>query len=323
VTGVPTGTVNASAPVALTVNYAKIMQPGSTYEGLLLLGPSVAPNALAVPVIIHRTGTGTPDLTTSTKTADKTVVPAGAQVQYTIRVVNSSAITATTAAFADPIPVDTTYVPGSVTGAGAVFTPTLGGVLGPAIVWTNSVPANGSRTVTFRVVNNASTGSLITNTVAISDSVNAPELGGVTLASVAYQSASPLAGSTKSATPQVGNGGTLLYTIVLSNSSSVSVDAQVGDVMPTGVTATGATAGATVSEDGTNVFWGGTVAAKSTYTIVISATVNLAPGGTLITPGVLVTNTVSINDGGSTFTRSAVTTVGGLRIYLPIISKDS
>ncbi|HET7091210.1 MAG TPA: S8 family serine peptidase, partial [Anaerolineae bacterium] len=116
VSGVPTGTVNAGAPVVLTVNYAKIMQPGSTYEGLLLLGPSVAPNALAVPVIIHRTGTGTPNLTTSTKTADRSIAPVGAQVQYTINVVNTSPVTATTAAFVDLIPAGTTYVAGSLVG---------------------------------------------------------------------------------------------------------------------------------------------------------------------------------------------------------------
>ncbi|HET7091748.1 MAG TPA: pre-peptidase C-terminal domain-containing protein, partial [Anaerolineae bacterium] len=322
VTGVPTGTVNAGAPVVLTVNYAKIMQPGSTYEGLLLLGPSVAPNALAVPVIIHRTGTGTPNLTTSTKTADKSVVPVGAQVQYTINVVNTSPVTATTAAFVDLIPAGTTYVAGSLVGTNAVFTPTLGGTLGPAIVWTRSVPANGTRTITFRVVNGAPAGTTITNTAVISDFANAPELGGVTLASVAYQSASPLAASTKSATPQVGNGGTLLYTIVLSNSSSVPVDAQVGDAMPTGVTATGATAGATVSEDGTNVFWGGTVAANSSYSIAITARVNISATLPALLSGVPVTNTVSINDGGSTFTRSAVTEVGPMQTYLPIIMKN-
>ncbi len=321
VSGVPTGTVNAGAPVALTVNYAKIMQPSSTYEGLLLLGPSVAPSALAVPVIIHRIGTGTPDLTTSTKTADRTIAPVGAQVQYTVNVVNTSAVTATTAAFVDPIPVGTTYVAGSLVGTGAVFTPTLGGTLGPAIVWTRSVPPNVTRAITFRVVNSAPAGTTITNTVAISDFVNAPELGGVTLASVVYQSASPLADSTKSATAQVGNGGTILYTIVLNNSSGVPVDAQVGDAMPTGVIATSATGGATVSEDGAQVFWGGSVAANSSYTIQVMATVNISASTTVLLGGVSVTNTVSINDGGSTFTRSAVTTVGGLKTYLPIIVK--
>ncbi len=318
--GLPTGQVNAGVPVQFNLNYAKLMQPGNTYEGLVLLGPDVAPTALVVPVIIHRAGAGTPDLTTSTKTADKSVVPVGGEVAYTIKVVNTGSVTATAASFVDPVPASTTYVPGSVVGTGATFTPTLGGSGGPAIVWSNVVPTDATRTITFRVTNNAAAGVVITNTATISDGVNIPALG-VTVASVSYLSASPLANSTKTATPRVASGGTIVYGIVLSNTSSSDVDAQFGDVMPNGVLVTAADSGATVSEDGTQVVWGGSVAAHASRTVMITATVHVSVTGSTLLVGVPVINTVSINDGGSTFTRSAVTLVGGLRIYLPIVRR--
>jgi uncharacterized repeat protein (TIGR01451 family) len=319
-TGLPTGQIDAGSPVQFNLAYSKLMQPGSAYEGLLLLGPDVAPTALSVPVIIHRVGAGSPDLATSSKTVDKAVAPVGGEVEYTVRVVNTGSVTATAASFVDPIPANTTYVAGSVVGTGASFTSTLGGSGGPAIVWSRSVPTNTTRTITFRVTNNASAGTLVTNTVTISDGVNTPALG-VTESSATYLSASPLAGSTKSATARVANGGTIVYSIVLSNTSTADMTAQIADVMPNDVSATSANNGATVSEDGTQVVWGGTVAAHSSRVVMITATANISATFAQLLAGVPVTNTVSINDGGTTFTRSATTTVGLLLTYMPVMRK--
>ncbi|MET0145219.1 MAG: S8 family serine peptidase [Ilumatobacteraceae bacterium] len=55
VSGVPAGPVAAGAPVTLTVDFAKPMTAGQAYVGELLLGPSVAPTALSVPIEITRT----------------------------------------------------------------------------------------------------------------------------------------------------------------------------------------------------------------------------------------------------------------------------
>jgi len=55
ITGIPVGTITAGTVVNLTVNFSKLMVVGETYFGELLLGPSVAPSALRVPVAITRT----------------------------------------------------------------------------------------------------------------------------------------------------------------------------------------------------------------------------------------------------------------------------
>jgi len=55
ITGIPVGTITAGTVVNLTVNFSKSMVVGETYFGELLLGPSVAPTALRVPVEITRT----------------------------------------------------------------------------------------------------------------------------------------------------------------------------------------------------------------------------------------------------------------------------
>jgi hypothetical protein len=54
VTGLPAGPVAPGVPVVLTLNYAKTMTPGTTYLGALMLGPSVAPGAIVVPIEITR-----------------------------------------------------------------------------------------------------------------------------------------------------------------------------------------------------------------------------------------------------------------------------
>ncbi len=54
VTGLPVGPVAAGTPVTLHVTYSKSMTAGQDYFGQIQLGPSTAPNALSVPIAIHR-----------------------------------------------------------------------------------------------------------------------------------------------------------------------------------------------------------------------------------------------------------------------------
>ncbi|MGB9873235.1 MAG: hypothetical protein ACPLYD_16460, partial [Anaerolineae bacterium] len=53
VSGVPTGTINANTPITFTVTFTKTAAPGTTWEGLLYLGPAAAPTALEIPVTVH------------------------------------------------------------------------------------------------------------------------------------------------------------------------------------------------------------------------------------------------------------------------------
>jgi len=54
ISGVPVGAIPANTPVTFTMSYGKAMLPGETWKGEILLGPSVAPAALTIPVTIHR-----------------------------------------------------------------------------------------------------------------------------------------------------------------------------------------------------------------------------------------------------------------------------
>ncbi len=54
VTGIPSGPIAAGTPVTLHVTYSKTMVSGKDYFGELQLGPSTAPSALSVPIVIHR-----------------------------------------------------------------------------------------------------------------------------------------------------------------------------------------------------------------------------------------------------------------------------
>ena len=75
-----------------------------------------------------------PDLTSSTKTVDKTMSLAGDTLTYTIALRNTGSLSATGVSLVDPIPENTAYVPGSVTG-GAVYNADL-----HQIEWTGDVP---------------------------------------------------------------------------------------------------------------------------------------------------------------------------------------
>lgn len=54
VTGVPSGPIAANTPVTLTGTFNKAMTAGQSYFGEILLGPTVAPTAMRVPVKITR-----------------------------------------------------------------------------------------------------------------------------------------------------------------------------------------------------------------------------------------------------------------------------
>ncbi len=56
-TGLTGSTVAANTPVILTLSWNKMMVQGETYKGTILLGPSTAPSAMEIPVLIKRSVT--------------------------------------------------------------------------------------------------------------------------------------------------------------------------------------------------------------------------------------------------------------------------
>jgi subtilisin family serine protease len=93
VSGVPTGTINANTPVTFTVTFTKTAAPGTTWEGLLYLGPAAAPTAIEIPVTVNII-TPTFGLNLAPPSASQSGRP-GEVVTYTLMVTNTGNITDT------------------------------------------------------------------------------------------------------------------------------------------------------------------------------------------------------------------------------------
>ncbi len=134
------------------------------------------------PVVFTATAAA-PGLLPSSKTVDKAVANAGQTLTYTIMLVNDQPVS-TTMLLYDPIPAQTAYVSGSVSG-GAFTTPMMGQAqlaatnLGDlratlsasgeadAILWNDVLPPYSTHIVTFAVRINAGAQGIITNTAAV------------------------------------------------------------------------------------------------------------------------------------------------------------
>ena len=114
-TGVPTGTLSAGVPVSFTVNFNYPMEPGRTYEGVVLVGPPEAPSLKEIPVTINRL----PESAMIEKSVNWTTAFPGNELEYTIELYNLSDPGAHFV-FTDPIPANTEFV----TVTGDVITPT-------------------------------------------------------------------------------------------------------------------------------------------------------------------------------------------------------
>jgi len=114
-----------------------------------------------------------PDLSASTKAAPAGILEDG-EITYTVHIVNGGSGPANTATMVDVLPVDTTYVAGSVTCTSGSCSYNVGL---NQIEWSGTVPVAGDVTVAFAVDTDAvACGSTINNTAVIND----PEdLGGV------------------------------------------------------------------------------------------------------------------------------------------------
>jgi uncharacterized repeat protein (TIGR01451 family) len=126
----------------------------------------------AVTVRVLVAGTGTPDLSASTLSVDRSTTVAGGSVVYTVVISNSGGVAATGVLVTDTLPTELTYQAGtfisSTTGA-----TTLGyGDSGNVITWTGDVDSLGSVTLSYAadVADTAMTNDVITSTVQIDSS---------------------------------------------------------------------------------------------------------------------------------------------------------
>jgi uncharacterized repeat protein (TIGR01451 family) len=263
------------------------------------------------------TVTGVADLSV-TKTGPATVT-AGTTATYTITLTNNGPSAAQGVSLSDALPAGLTRLSQMQTGGTDAFSDTSSG--NTASFTADTVPAGSSDTfvVVATAASGLTNGSTVTDTTTAStttsdnDQTNNTSSVSSSVAAVADLSVS------KSGPASIAAGGTATYTITLANagpSDAQTVD--LSDVLPSGLTRlsqrqTGGTDAFTdTSTDNTPSFRAATVAAGSSDTFVVVATVagTLADGST-VTDTVFATSTTPDNNpGNNTASASSTVTTG-------------
>ena len=139
-----------------------------------------------------------------------------------------------------------------------------------------------------------------------------------------FERASPnLASSAKQVDKHVGQGGDVLtYTITLRNAGRLDAPTVVAtDTVPAGTSFNAGSlsvSGGACSESDGLITWTGAVNAGAAVTITYAVTLDIG-----LTKGVLITNTVTIDDGVvPAFSRSAVTVANPYQVYLPMTIRN-
>jgi uncharacterized repeat protein (TIGR01451 family)/fimbrial isopeptide formation D2 family protein len=242
----------------------------------------------------------------ATVTGTKTVAgtfQVGGTVTYTITLTNNGTANQadnTGNEYTDLLPAGLTLVSANATSGTA-------GMAGNTATWDGALaPLGGTTTITITATVNAGTqGTVISNqgTIAYdadndgtneaSTTTDDPSVGGANDPTV-FTVANANVSGTKTASGTFTNGSTVTYTVTLNNSGNTASPDNAGnefsDTLPAGVTLVSAIASSGTAGTAANtVTWNGSVPAGGSVTITITATVNSA------TPGTVVTNQGTIN----------------------------
>ena len=237
---------------------------------------------------------------TAALTATKTVTgtfSVGGTVTYTVTITNNGTGNQADNAgheFTDTLPASLTLVSATATSGTAT-------TASNTVNWDGSLaPLGGSVTLTITAtVNTGTQGTTITNQGTVSfDSNNDgtndatvmtddPAVGGAA-DPTSFLVANVMVTGTKTVSGSFTVGGTVTYTIVLSNSgSAASLDNagnELTDTLPASLTLVSATATAgTAGTSSNTVTWNGSIPAAGSVTITITATINAGAQGTTIT----------------------------------------
>lgn len=258
-------------------------------------------------------------------------VLAGSNYSYTLTATNGGSGTDRPLTVTSTLPAGSTFVSAVGTGwtcgeAALVVTCTRDAVAGP------DFPTGAAPAITVTLTAPASPG-IVTNTAQID--VPSPMMDMVLANNTAAEqttitSPSAVTGD-KSATGVFEEGGTITYTIVLSNAGPAAQADNPGDeltdVLPAGLTlvSASATSGTAVATVATNtVTWNGSIPAAGSVTITITATINAGTDGTPIINQATISSDSDGNGTNETTTASNAFTilVGGVPsvVEIPTLS---
>ncbi|MDY7041749.1 MAG: hypothetical protein SVX38_12880 [Chloroflexota bacterium] len=253
-------------------------------------------------------------LGTSTLRADRTTVASGSAVTYTLVMRNDSQQAIAWSTISDTIPANTSYVPGSLQPAQAIYHP-----LTRTITWQGPLVIGDAVTLTYRlsVTHPLSPSTYITNVARLEDAdhglsfrrhavvrVNAPDLSPSTL-TVNQDTARP--------------GDVLTYTILLRNEGIIdAVGAIISAPVPAHTTyvsgSLSAQGGGTLDDSDGLIRWSGTVSLGVPVTVTYRVVVHDA--------WVTVVSRADIEDGyGERQQRRAMTTIPPCRLIFPLIAQ--
>jgi len=335
---IPTGTTFASfVPAA---GWTCPTPPGPPITSIACTNPSLAPGAVAVftlgvtvdpaaanGTVITNTATASaatadPNPGNNTATATTTVgvgsadigitktdspdpVSAGTDLSYTITATNAGPTNAASLSVSDTLPAGTTFVSLASPAGWSCITPAVGA--SGTVTCTNAsfAPGNAVLTLVVQVAAATAPGTVISNTATISSTTADPSPGNESATTTTSVLSPANVTGSKSVTGTFVPGGSVTYSIVLTNSGPSAQFDNAGnelvDILPsqlilTSATATSGTAVATVATN--TVTWNGSIAAGASVTVTINATIRSDA-----TPGTVVSNQGTINydaDGNGT-----------------------
>jgi uncharacterized repeat protein (TIGR01451 family) len=205
-------------------------------------------------------------------------------IDYTVVVTNNGPHTATNVELTDALPAGVTYSSSSAT---------QGSYSSGTGIWSLASVANGaSDTLTITVIVDVGTGGTsIVNSAAVTstDQTDSNPANDSDSATINVQAADLEIVKTVN-NPSPAEGGTIIYTLVLSNNGpDATTNVEVTDILPTGVTYFSSSATQGSYNSGTGVWTVGSVPNAGSATLTITATVDLGTGALTIVNTATVT----------------------------------
>lgn len=278
------GTINNGASVVLHITATVDSTEGIENVAEITSGTPLDPNTANNRVTTVLRAPRTADLTLTFGANVATTNPGGTII-YTLTVTNNGDDPAYSVDVQEDFPLFPALNPGSFTASQGVYTPGSGH-------WDlASLPTGETATLQFTVIAPNYAGNLVNNASTASANVVARAVDPNTGDNAASATVLILSPATVSATKTVSGtfneGGSVTYTIVLSNSGSFDQQnnsgAELTDVLPSGLTLVSASAtSGTAATAANTVTWDGVVPASGSVTVTVQATINAGTATTTI-----------------------------------------